>query len=136
MLDQDTTRLLVSEALKDRLAIKENDQSVITTESMIVIELFLTFEDDKLSFTGPVIDIEVVSNSAVCIQLKSSIQDGYELFSILNQNIYKCAEYNMNYLEHSVGSTGPYKISLQKMTNFDYVKNQCLLSIELIKIEQ
>jgi len=136
MLDQDTARLLVSEALKDRLAIKENDQSDSPSESLITIELILTSGVGNLSFAGPVIDIEAPSNSITYIQLKSSIQDGYELFSLLNETAYSCSEFSINYLDRSAKIAGPYKISLQKMTNFDYGKNQCILGIELIKTGQ
>jgi hypothetical protein len=136
MLDQDTNRVLVSEALKDRLTVKENDQDANTPDTLIAIEIIFAFGDDKLSFAGPVIELEIMQNLAICVQLKSSIPDGYELFSLLNQKDYSCIEYNMNYLDNSVKLSGPFKASLKRMMNFDIVKNQCVLVIELIKVAQ
>lgn len=132
MLDQDTARLLVSEALKDRLSLKDDNVEAQSDSNSIVIELILVSENDKISFSGPVVDVELSSNSTY-IQIKSSVQDGYELFSLLNTKDCVCSEYNMMHLGQSTKMTGSYKALLQKMTNFDYNKNQCTLGIELIK---
>lgn len=132
MLDQDTARLLVSEALKDRLSLKDDNVESQSDSNSIVIELILVSENDKISFSGPVVDVELSSNSTY-IQIKSSVQDGYELFSLLNTKDCICSEYNMTLLGRSTKIIGSYKALLQKMSNFDYSKNQCTLGIELIK---
>lgn len=133
MLDQDTARLLVSEALKDRLSLKENDENQADLSGIIVAELILQFDNEKISFSGPVIDMETMTISTTFIQLKSSIQDCYELITLLNTKNCICSEYNILYSERSIKLSGPYNALLQKVTNFDYGKNQCVLGIELIK---
>jgi len=137
MLDQDTARLLVSEALKNRLLVEETDETKkVEQNEIITAEFIFSSDNEKFSFRGPVIDIEAVSHISSFIQFKSSIQDVYELFSLLKDQTFFCLSYSLNYLEKSVELVGPFKTTMKKMTNFDYVKNQCVVCVELIKIKQ
>lgn len=84
MIDQDTARLLVSEALKDRLAIKESGEVTLEQGSPLNLELILSADDqDKFSFSGPLIDLEIKSQVEKFLQFKSSVQDAYELLNLL-----------------------------------------------------
>lgn len=137
MIDQDTARLLVSEALKDRLAIKESGEVTLEQGSPLSLELILSADDqDKFSFSGPLIDLEIESQVEKFLQFKSSVQDAHELLNLLNGHTCKCFEYSIVHLGKAVKFTGPYDATIRKITNFDYSKNQCTVSIELIKTDQ
>ena len=136
MIDQDTARLLISEALKDRLAIKDTEDESLTQNNPLSLELILAINDqDKFSFSGPIIDLEFVSEVKNILQFRTSIQDAHELLNLLNGHTCKCFEYNIMYLNKIVRFIGSYSAAIRKITNFDYAKNQCIVSIELIKTE-
>lgn len=137
MIDQDTARLLVSEALKDRLAIKDSGEVQLEQSSPLSLELILSTDDqNKFSFNGPMVDLEITSEVEKFLQFKSSIQDAHELLNLLNGHTCQCFEYSIIHLNKAVKFTGPYNATIRKITNFDYSKNQCTVSIELIKTDQ
>jgi len=137
IIDQDTARLLVSEALKDRLAIKDAEDVSLSQSNPMSLELILAVNDqDKFSFSGPITDLEFVSEVKNFLQFKSSIQDAHEFLNLLNGHTCQCFEYNITHLNKTVRFIGSYDAAIRKITNFDYAKNQCIVSIELIKTEQ
>jgi len=138
MIDQDTARLLISEALKDRLSITDNDsvETRIGQNNFLNLDLVLQTEDNKFSFGGPITDIEISSKRAHNFQFKSSVQDAHELLNLINGRNCICLEYNIEHLCKSISFAGPFKTSIRKIINFNYEKNQCTVGIELIETKQ
>jgi len=139
MLDEDTARLLVSEALKDRLIIKDNsidsvDDLLTVQNDCFTIDFCFFANDEKILFGGQIMDIE--ESSSTFIQFRSIIQDAHELLDLLKIQKFACSNYAISFLDKKTNFEGPFRVYLRRISNLDYAKNQCLVSVELIKSGQ
>ena len=141
ILDENKTRVLVSEALKGHLDLQENNQDLdieLSIDSSLSVEIIFDHDSQLSSIDGPLTQFNRdAKDNCVELSFKASILDSYEIFSITkNQSICTCPKYSLNFLSKTCAVEGPFRISLKEMSNFDYRHNQCTLCIELIKIDQ
>lgn len=137
ILDEDTTRLLISEALKDKLNIDypTTENSTVESNDSMSIDIYIRTKDEALSIGGPLLDLEKDLNGSVEATFNASIPDAYEIFNILSSDC-ECVKYSLSLLEKNSEIEGSFTVNLKKMTNFDYKNNQCTLCIELINSDQ
>jgi len=134
ILDENTTRILISEALKDRFSQNQEDQTDFSAE--IIFELIVDSGEQLVSMGGQLVDLEITPDSEI-IQISANISDAYEFFKIVNkQDHRKCQKYSLSLLQDSQEIDGPFKVSLKKMSSFNYKNNQCTLCVELVKSNQ
>lgn len=137
IVDENTTRLLVSEALKEKLSDEFADEDAVV-DTTLSVEFIVSTNNDKFSVSGPLLDFERNStDSCILIQFRASITDAYEIFSLTkNQTDCKCTNYLLSCLNKKVDISGPFLLCTKQMTNFNYKTNQCTICIELIKTAQ
>ena len=135
MLDQDSARLLVSEALRDKLLLSDEHKAEPDDQNQILCaEFIFSSRDSKFSFKSPLVDIDL--NDEIFVRVNSNIQDAHELFSLLQNQKFICENLKIYFLEKSTDVLENFKANIRKISNIDYIRNQCIVSIELIKSEQ
>lgn len=139
IFDENDTRLLVSEALREQFLNTEDQQETsVDQNDIILIDLYVSNKDQSFSLSGPLVEIfKEDDDKRIEVQLMINLRDAHEIYSLIGKkNQSKCLKYELSYFGKSYVLEGPFNMSINKITNFNYKASQCLTCIELIRIEQ
>lgn len=137
-IDENTARLLMSEALKDKLVSGEEEELPSEQNAELLSEIFIETNDQKFSISGLLLSLNKENAEEVIeIQNRISITDAHEIFSLLNNNSSAvCTHYSLTLFQKNFDSTGPFKVSLKNISGINYKTSQCTICFELVRFAQ
>lgn len=139
ILDENSARLLVSEALKDKLSVSDSDDLASDDESLeLLTEIFVESDNQKFSISGVLTNfLRDANDSNIELQNRISIADAHEIFSLIDgKKNAVCPRYTLALFNKSYGSDGPFKISLKNITSINYKTGQCTICFELVRLKR
>lgn len=139
ILDENSARLLVSEALKDKLSTPDTDDVISGDDSLeLLTEIFVESDNQKFSISGVLTNfLRDANDDNLEIQNRISIADAYEIFSLIDgKKRAVCPRYALTLFDKTCGSDGPFKISLKNITSINYKTGQCTICFELVRLKR
>lgn len=133
MINDNDSRLLMSDDIKGMVPELEDDKVSMFNDSFVVAALDMSDEKEQFVVAGSLSGLSIETLESIKIDIRTALQDAYKVVKKHKTSGLSSRMFFLHLGDDEIYFEGPYKVACIKLLEFDHQNKMCVLGIDLIK---